>query len=114
MYFIDLFKRILRKSNISLIIYLILNVLIISGCSALVFYSSNVPVPVGLLIGAVLYALSLAVALSPFGEWLLRLQTGCKKSAEPITSTTSCRCFVKYTSVHASLTRPFPQTCSYS
>ena len=68
MYFIDLFKRILRKSNISLIIYLILNVLIISGCSALVFYSSNVPVPVGLLIGAVLYALSLAVALSPFGE----------------------------------------------
>ena len=105
MYFIDLFKRILRKSNISLIIYLILNVLIISGCSALVFYSSNVPVPVGLLIGAVLYALSLAVALSPFGEWLLRLQTG---------STTSCRCFVKYTSVHASLTRPFPQTCSYS
>ena len=43
------------------------------------FYSSNVPVPVGLLIGAVLYALSLAVALSPFGEWLLRLQTGCKK-----------------------------------
>ena len=79
MYFIDLFKRILRKSNISLIIYLILNVLIISGCSALVFYSSNVPVPVGLLIGAVLYALSLAVALSPFGEWLLRLQTGCKK-----------------------------------
>lgn len=51
MYFIDLFKRILRKSNISLIIYLILNVLIISGCSALVFYSSNVPVPVGLLIG---------------------------------------------------------------
>ena len=79
MYFIDLFKRILRKSNISLIIYLILNVLIISGCSALVFYSSNVPVPVGLLIGAALYALSLAVALSPFGEWLLRLQTGCKK-----------------------------------
>ena len=52
MYFIDLFKRILRKSNISLIIYLILNVLIISGCSALVFYSSNVPMPVGLLIGA--------------------------------------------------------------
>ena len=49
MYFIDLFKRILRKSNISLIIYLILNVLIISGCSALVFYSSNIPVPVGLL-----------------------------------------------------------------
>lgn len=79
MYFIDLFKRILRKSNISLSIYLILNVLIISGCSALVFYSSNVPVPVGLLIGAALYALSLAVALSPFGEWLLRLQTGCKK-----------------------------------
>ena len=78
MYFIDLFKRILRKSNISLIIYLILNVLIISGCSALVFYSSNVPVPVGLL-SAALYALSLAVALSPFGEWLLRLQTGCKK-----------------------------------
>lgn len=43
------------------------------------FYSSNIPVPVGLLIGAALYALSLAVALSPFGEWLLRLQTGCKK-----------------------------------
>ena len=32
-----------------------------------------------LLEGIVLYAISLLVALSPFGEFILRLQTGCKK-----------------------------------
>jgi heat shock protein HtpX len=32
-----------------------------------------------LLIGLVLYIISLAIALSPIGEWILRLQTGCTK-----------------------------------
>jgi len=32
-----------------------------------------------LLIGIVLYFVSLLIALSPIGEWILRLQTGCKK-----------------------------------
>ena len=114
MYFIDLFKRILRKSNISLIIYLILNILIISGCSALVFYSSNVPVPVGLLIAAAFMRCPLRLRFRRSASGCCVCRPAAKKSAEPITSTTSCRCFVKYTSVHASLTRPFPQTCSYS
>lgn len=32
-----------------------------------------------LLIGIAIYIGSLTIALSPFGEWILRLLTGCKK-----------------------------------
>lgn len=41
--------------------------------------NSYVPYWKSLTIGIVLYAISIAMALSPLGEWILRLQTGCKK-----------------------------------
>lgn len=80
MYLIDFFKRMARKSNIPVIIYLILNVIIIGGIVQM-FYGegSGWQFWQSFLVGLALYVVSLAVALSPFGEWLLRLQTGCKK-----------------------------------
>lgn len=76
MYLIDFFQRMTRKANIPVLIYLILNVCIIGGIVSLLFM---LPVWQGFLLGLLLYAISLAVALSPIGEGILRFQTGCKK-----------------------------------
>ncbi|KGM98701.1 hypothetical protein Z969_10940, partial [Clostridium novyi A str. 4570] len=73
-YFIDFFKNLTKKSNIGVLIYLILNTLIIVA-----LFSDGFNEPEGILIGIVVYAISLLIALSPIGEWVLRLQTGCKK-----------------------------------
>lgn len=76
MYLVDFFKRMTRKSNIPVLIYLVLNVFVIGAIVSGLF---GAPFWKGLLIGIVLYAISLLIALSPFGEWILRMQTGCKK-----------------------------------
>lgn len=76
MYLVDFFKRMTRKSNIPVLAYLVLNVFVIGAIVQLLF---NNPFWKALLIGIVLYAISMTVALSPLGEWILRLQTGCKK-----------------------------------
>lgn len=69
MYIVDFAERLLRKGNIGIIIYLILNTLLV-----MLLFGDFV---VGLLV----YAASLVLALSPFGEWLLRVQQGCKPLA---------------------------------
>ena len=66
MYLIDLGKRLGDKNNIGIIIFLILNTLLIMA----IFRDP--------LIGLTVYLISLAIALSPIGEWILRLQQGCK------------------------------------
>lgn len=76
MYVIDFLTRMIRKSNISLLIYLVFNVLIIGFMVGL---SCNMTYLQGFLWGIILYMVSLAIALSPLGEWILRLQTGCRK-----------------------------------
>jgi len=76
MYLIDFFKRMTRKTNIPVLIYLVLNVFIIGGVIAALF---QLQYWLAFLAGIVLYAVSLMIALSPVGEWILRLQTGCKK-----------------------------------
>lgn len=80
MYIVDFFKRMGRKANIPVIIYLIINVFVIGFAIALMF---GLQYWVALLIGIVLYAISLVIALSPAGEWLLRQQTGCKEMTDP-------------------------------
>ena len=79
MYLVDFFKRMARKSNIPVIIYLVLNIFVIAGIVYLM--CSGIPMPFweALLIGLGLYIVSLVIALSPIGEWILRLQTGCRK-----------------------------------
>ena len=78
MYLVDFFKRMTRKSNIPVLIYLILNVFVIAGIILFLFNDSgDMPFIVALLLSLAVYALSLTIALSPLGEWILRFQTGC-------------------------------------
>lgn len=92
MYILDFVKRLFRKGNLSLIVYLVLNVCII-GCVSYFF----LPLPsvaddslstLDLVwrvflpcagVGVLVYALSLFVAVSPVGEWILRVQNRCRK-----------------------------------
>ncbi len=76
MYIIEFFKRMFRKSNIPVIIYLVLNYFVIS---AVIYLFTDGNVGMALLIGLAVYILSLCIALSPIGEWILRIQLGCKK-----------------------------------
>lgn len=80
MYLIDFFKRVTRKSNIPVFIYLILNIFVIALIIQTLFSNNGrTPFAPVLLLSIVLYAISLVIALSPIGEWILRLQTGCKR-----------------------------------
>lgn len=81
MYLIDFFKRLARKSNIPVIIYLILNVFVIGFIMHITL--ASYPFWASLLIGIALYLVSLLIALSPLGEWILRVQNGCKKITRP-------------------------------
>ncbi len=77
MYLSDFFKRITRRANIPVLVYLVLNVAVITAVFTWLLGPGN-----GLqafLWGMVLYALSLAVALSPAGEWILRVLNGCRE-----------------------------------
>lgn len=75
-YLLEFFKSVTRQSNIPVFIYLILNVFIIGG---IVILFTGMAAWQGLLAGIVLYLISLAIALSPVGEWMLRKQTNCKE-----------------------------------
>ncbi|CAN7185482.1 zinc metalloprotease HtpX [Rossellomorea sp. LjRoot5] len=66
MYFVDFAKRLFKKQNTGIIIYLILNTLIVMALFQDIF------------VGLSLYLVSLTIALSPVGEWMLRVQQGCK------------------------------------
>lgn len=74
MYIIDFFKSLVKKSNIGVLIWLVLNTLLITALFSGGFQSWQ-----GALLGLGIYLLSLTIALSPVGEWILRLQSGCKK-----------------------------------
>lgn len=79
MYLIDFCKRMTNKSNIPVLVYLVLNVFVIAAIVQFVLGGGSMPFWLALIYGIVLYAISLAIALSPLGETVLRLQTGCKK-----------------------------------
>ncbi len=74
MYLFDFFKQLFKKSNIGLLIWLILNTALI-----IVLFSNGFQSWIGALIGFGIYIISLMIALSPIGEWILRLQNGCHK-----------------------------------
>lgn len=71
MYFFDFFKNLFKKSNVGIIIYLILNVILL-----LMFFGNQSAG--GFFKVIIIYAISLIIALSPVGELILRLQTGSK------------------------------------
>lgn len=71
-YFVDFVKNLSQRRNIGIFAYLVLNAYIIAG-----IFSEGFRYPLGILLGIGAYALSLAIALSPAGEWILRRQNGC-------------------------------------
>jgi heat shock protein HtpX len=74
MYIVDFFKNLFKKSNTGVIIWLVANVVLLVAMFSNGFTSWE-----GVLLAVALYARSMVIALSPIGEWILRLQTGCKK-----------------------------------
>lgn len=78
MYIVDFFKNLFKKNNIGIIIWLVLNVVLIVALFSNGFTSLE-----GALLGLVLYIASMLIALSPIGEWILRVQNGCKKITDP-------------------------------
>ncbi len=84
MYIFDFFKSLANKSKIPVIIYLLLNVQIVTMVvnwamdpNSQEFNWISIPVAAGI------YLFSIFIALSPVGEWILRLQTGCRKIKNP-------------------------------
>lgn len=76
-YSIDFFKNLFHKKNYGIIIYLILNIFVISYLFTFNTQDGQ-PVYVGVVFAILLYFISVVIALSPIGEWILRLQTGSK------------------------------------
>lgn len=72
MYIVSLFKRIFRVSNIGTLIFFILNALMVIG----IFYSVH---PEAWKVILIIYVISIFVALSPIGEWILCLLAGAQK-----------------------------------
>ncbi|OPY59390.1 MAG: hypothetical protein A4E56_03211 [Pelotomaculum sp. PtaU1.Bin065] len=71
MYFADFFRNLFKRSNVGVLIYLILNLL-------LLFFLSGQGDISGFFVVLGVYLFSLVVALSPVGEAILRIQQGCK------------------------------------
>lgn len=87
MYITDFFKTVFRKANIAVLIYLALNTILIFVLVDVLFsqsisdgmYVSEVAahlICIGISIAV--YLVSLIIALSPIGEAILRIQTGCR------------------------------------
>ena len=73
MYILDFARNMFKAKNIGVIVYLVLNTLIFV---ALFGGFSNAGMAVFALL---IYAVCILIALSPAGEWILRMQNGCKK-----------------------------------
>ena len=73
-YFLDFVKNMIKKNNIGVCIWLMLNTifvsLILGDC-----FGGGVS---GISLGFLVYIIILAVSLSPFGEFILRFQNNCK------------------------------------
>lgn len=88
-YVTDFFKKLARKENVPMIIYLILNlILVFLGTTFAIGFmlvdtelANNdvalflISIPASIL----LYGTGIVIALSPIGEWLLRRKHGCEK-----------------------------------
>lgn len=78
-YMFDFLSRLAKKSNIPLMLYLILNVVLIGLVVTVV---CQLPVYWGILCGLLLYIASISSAISSIGEAILRHQNGCHKIEE--------------------------------
>lgn len=82
-YIVDFFKNIIRKNNTGVIIWLIINTVLVTFLIGYILTMSSFEMqmhPVlAYFIGFVVYLMSVVIAVSPIGEFILRLQTGCRE-----------------------------------
>ena len=69
---LDIIKNIFRKSSLGIIVFFVLNTLVIVG-----LFSASGPEPLFLILA--IYIVSIFVALSPAGEWMLGLMVGARR-----------------------------------
>ena len=79
LYIVDFVKNLGRKKNIFAMIYLLINVVIIT----LIMQMFEPNIWLCILYGVGLYALTATIALSPLGEWFFRKTNGCKEIDDP-------------------------------
>ena len=79
MYVTDLMKKLFKKKNIPALIYLILNVVIVVAVVGGFIASAGLNPVLSILLAVAVYVLTLALAISPFGEWIVRIQNKCRK-----------------------------------
>lgn len=73
MYLFDFLKRLFKKNNIGTIIYLCMNMVMYIALLGGFALPEMIPMAI------FLYLICLSIALSPIGEFILRLQCGCRK-----------------------------------
>ena len=78
-YIVDFVKNLTHKKNIFAMIYLLLNVVIIT----LFISAVEENIWLAILYALLVYGATATIALSPVGEWLFRLFNGCKKIKDP-------------------------------
>lgn len=81
MYIVDLGKRLFHKNNIPVLLYLVLNVFVSAifiGLLEDMFDPQIESYSTYLIHGLIAYMISLLIALSPIGEFIMRIQTGCE------------------------------------
>lgn len=86
MYFVDFFKNLFKKNNIGTIIWFVLNILLISavfGGTVFAMDGGTSSIFIGIAIGLLTYGLSIMLALSNFGERILRILNRCKPIDNP-------------------------------
>ena len=72
-YIFDFLRRLFKKNNLGTIIFLVLNIGLYIGLFGGYQMPEMIPTAIAL------YLLSLCIALSPIGEFILRIQSGCKR-----------------------------------
>lgn len=73
---LDFLRRMFTLHNLPVLIYLLINVFLIGGISSLLF---QLPTLWGLVVGLLLYGMSLSIALSPIGEAWIRFSCKVQK-----------------------------------
>ena len=88
MYIIEFFKRIFKMKNWGILLYLIINIVVVVIIFGNVFTLPNqfnggeitpATAIMAIIFGIIMYIISISIALSPIGEWLLRKLNKCEK-----------------------------------
>lgn len=83
MYYFSFLGKVFRKANFPILIYLFLNLGVITGIMYLMIGGAENGLLWSFLSAIVIYTVSLIIALSPVGEFFVRWQTGCYRFRDP-------------------------------